>query len=203
MRIIAIVGLLVMHASVLSAQLSFDSARVRAAIDAGVSTKELKVLRAGSAGSGFVAMGLRRGGVGHAILMTGPYNRVTNAAAANAKRYMPFTIDSVQSWMIEPVLAIRVEPTAPVDVSHETAPAVQHVVLIPKSGIPRPVQPSQVEPTNVKWANGFGATFTTAGVLALFPMDSIPKGDFDIVVITAKGENRYKIGADDMLSVRQ
>lgn len=174
--------------------------QVEAAITVGLREKTAEGLVLGTAANGWRASIQRSAGVAQSIKIVGPFDRVRNAAALHARNYMPFTIDSVQPWMTAPVILMQVEPTAPRDVAGALAPAVTRVVLKASDGAI--VQPVEFIPMTRSWANMLGATFQTQGAIATFALDALPKGTFQIIVVTDAGEDRYAVGDNERMSIR-
>jgi hypothetical protein len=127
------------------------------------------------------------------VSLTGPLNRVANAARLASKKYVPYTPDSVSAEQLSGVVVVTAYPRKPqlMSGSWKQTPPATHLVLRLKesSGV---VQPTSIRTFEESWGNAFGAKFQGQGVRAEFPVSSIPSGDFDVLVITAS--NEYKIG---------
>lgn len=62
------------------------------------------------------------------------------------------------------------------------------------------VQPAKVEAFAVSWGNAAGGQFSGRGVLAEFPIASLPEDECEIRVVTSGKE--YRIGVDRKLRAR-
>jgi hypothetical protein len=133
-------------------------------------------------------------GRGYDVELTGPLNRVTNAARAARKKYLPYTPDSVSAAELKPVVVVTAYPRKPqlMSGSWKQTPPASHLVLRSKGDHAAVVQPTSVATFPESWGNAFGAKFEGQGVRGEFPLPSVPAGDFDVVVITSDGE--YTIG---------
>lgn len=138
---------------------------------------------------------LMKQGRGYDVSLTGPLNRVANAARAASQKYLPYTADSVPPTLVKSVVIITAYPRKPqlMSGSWKQTPPATHLVLRPKEAAKGSViQPSSVTTFEETWGNAYGAKFQGQGVRAEFPISSVPSTDFDVLVITAS--NEYKIG---------
>jgi hypothetical protein len=169
---------------------------VASAIERGLKSKQWEGVRDGSPVWGSL-------GRGFAVTLTGPLNRVANAAAEHARKYMPYTVDSVAAEMLEPVVVVTAFPWKPQVVSGKmhVTPAATHLVIMPGGKGERPVtQPDSTNTFTETWNNAFGAEYTGQGIRAVF--QKVPEGDMDIVVITGAKEYRASIKSKDRGALR-
>lgn len=164
---------------------------------------------AGGAAGAFCRAGAREGACAFSVVALGPLGRVQAASMAAAKRYLPFSIDSVADSLLAPVLEIRVTPEPPlVDRGRivSSAPEAQHVVLVPVRGkrepAGAPIQPLGVTPFPVTWSNLLGGTREGVGVVATFALDAVPAEEFEIVVVTSGAESRYRVRGKQLEHLR-
>jgi hypothetical protein len=190
------------------AQLLSDSDVVRA-IQIGSRGREIVAYTSGSARSGFVGSLCRssvpEGTCAFGVIAQGPFARIASAAAEAKKKYLPFSPESVTTQLRAPLLTITATPTAPklIGGDWQYAPEAQHIVLQLRIGdMDSTVQPVKVETFPVTWSNVVGGQFSGQGVIAYFAEESLPKADFDIVVITSGKESRYRIRGDDRDNLR-
>jgi hypothetical protein len=104
---------------------------------------------------------------GFHVTLEGPFNRVANAAAANAKKYLPFTIDGVAAEILAPVLRVVATPWPPYNSSGEwniTPEATHMVIAFGGQDQEQIVQPAKVEAFAVSWGNAAGGQFSGRGV---------------------------------------
>ena len=138
---------------------------------------------------------------GFQIVAQGPYGRVVTAASAKAAQYLPFTADSVTAEMRSPVLTIQATPTAPeFEGRWRQSPPVQRIVLqvkAPRGETGAVVQPLAVRTYPMRWTNALGGVFDGQGAIAVFDLNQVPAGDFDVVLVTGGREVRATVGARD------
>ena len=173
-----------------------DRAQIDQAIARGQKSKDFEGVSGGSAT-------LMKQGRGFDVSLTGPLNRVANAARAAKSKYLTYTADSVRPQLVRPVVVVNAYPRKPqlMSGSWKQTPPATHLVLrrkdAPKGEV---VQPTAITTFPEAWGNAFGAKFQGQGVRAEFPLSAIPKGEFDVLVITS--DNEYKIGIDKKESRR-
>lgn len=179
---------LMFAAAPLAAQMPTE-ADILAAIERGLSAKSVESAE-GSSGT-FMALGM-----GFHVTVSGPLNRVASAAAANARKYLPFTRDSVTEGMLRPTAVVTVHPKTPEIISGrmQVTPPATHVVLQARQPEGAPVvQPTEMVPVPAAWNNPMGAQYESAGALVVFPLEAIPTGEFDVVIVTSAKEYRARI----------
>lgn len=118
----------------------------------------------------------------------------------------PFTASDITDEMRGNFLRITAWPDKPEIYRsrwHVTEPA-QNIVIFPKGirDIDQAIQPTSKEPFAQEWSNALGAKFEGQGMTADFSFDSLPAGEFDIVVgcqcsiearATVKAKDRAKL----------
>jgi hypothetical protein len=122
------------------------------------------------------------------LMMRGPSLRVTGASALAAQKYLPFTKEMVGPDLLMPVLEVQVIPGKPMYSPYSGwnhTPAVTHIVIKTKAGAV--TQPLAVEPFPYAWTNGAGGKFEGQGATARFALESVPAGEFEVVVIGPTG----------------
>jgi hypothetical protein len=123
--------------------------------------------------------------------------------AASAKRlYKKFTPENMTDDLRTPSVFVSVEPNDPPRGQNEIAvPApIERVVLKSKSKTEAVAQPTKIDTEQVAFSNLLGAKLDASRAVAVFDIASVrelPAGDIDVVVITAAGERRCKIGTKD------
>jgi len=133
------------------------------------------------------------------VVVSTHIGRIAVMAADAARRYEDFDISDVEDDMRDPGLFVSVDPTRPQSVSNLPS-LIDHVVLKSKAKSADVVQPITIAQFPVEFGNLFGATFDANRAVARFDyaaVTSMPDDDFDVVVITADGERRCKVGTKD------
>lgn len=181
---------------------------VGAAIKAGESGKFSNLISDCVATAGFgenmaaaAGSGLNRTGT-FSVVLSGNAGRIASMAARAKRLYKPLTVTAVTEEMRAPGIVVSVEPDEPSTSGNDiSVPAViEHVVLKSKSKSEIVVQPTRVETEAVTWSNLLGGSVQGNRAVAYFEQGAIrelPAGEFDMVVITANGERRCKVGNDD------
>ncbi len=185
-----------LSASALGAQngaSAFDTAVMRSAIELGTHAKhtsdmgykyQIKAIAIG-------VMGMW--GEDIEVTVRGPEARIAAAASEAAHRYRSFTAESVTATMIAPFVEIRAQPQPPVGKPTQPLTGVAHLVLQTRDR-QHTVQPVHVDTLIQHWT-AEGGSQDLKGLVALFPLDSIPDDDFDIVVLLSnEKEHRQKVG---------
>lgn len=152
-------------------------------------------------GAGLFATGVQPTG-GFSVVLSGNAGRVAYMAARAKRLYKPFSIDNVNEDLRTPAVVVTVEPNDPYHGSNSISVAspIEHVVLKSKTDPDVAIQPTKIETEPVEWTNLVGGTVKANRAVAFFPHDAVaelPPGEFDIVVITAAGERRCKVGNND------
>jgi hypothetical protein len=201
----SIVALLISVA--LSAQ-NLTDAQILAAIKAGESKKFDHLISDCVATSGFGES--MAAGMGTGVTRTGAFSVTVSTnegriafMAARAKRlYKPFVLENVSEDLRAPAVVVSIEPNDP-STSGKTirvAAPIEHVVLKSKAKSAEVTQPEKVEMEPVEWSNLVGGKVAGNRAVAFFDygaVQELPAGEFDIVVITAAGERKCKVGLKD------
>lgn len=158
--------------------------------------------------SGFMDFGEMNGPFD--VYVEGPYGRIMRLAREAKKKYLAFTIETVTDEQRATVVTITITPAAPTlsqNKWHRTA-AADHVVLKtkpPKGAEAVVLQPANIEHFPTEWSNAVGGKWQGQGAVATFDFDAVkgfPHPEFDVVVITAEGERRCKVGKKDRDALR-
>ncbi len=143
---------------------------------------------------------------GFDILVLGPLNRVECAAAAAAKKYLPFTVDSVSGGLLEDIVIIQADPLEPSLMSDgwRITPPATHLILRDAAGgdDAQPIQPDSVALVPVQWSNAMGGKFEGTGVVARYKTSALPTTGVQIVIITSEREYKTKIPKDEARRIR-
>lgn len=117
------------------------------------------------------------------VFIEGPIGRIATAAEQATKQLRPFTRDNVTAEMKEPLLRVILKHAE----GGEYAVA-QHVVLMPRKSknLDDAIQPVRESPRLFS-----GAYF-----------DRLPEGEFDVVVVTTKGTERYDVNSKARENIR-
>ena len=209
----AILVITVVHAKNVVAQApqvaTLDVAAIDAAIKMGMERKEPVVFATGEAGGGFTGAMFRAANPSYEIYVQGPLAHIQTLAAENAKKYMPYTVDSIPAAAKYAYLWVRVVPGKPRKGGSGMmqAPPISHIVIQGRGQDPsgaeyQVLQPIRIEKEPVSWGNLMGATFTGEAATAVFDMSKVPATDIDVVVINAGKEFRIRIKKDEIESVR-
>jgi hypothetical protein len=138
---------------------------------------------------------------GFDITVLGPLNRVECNAASAAKKYLPYTADSVSASDLVETVTILAEPLKPELMSDgwRITPAATHLIVRAAAKDDAPaLQPDSIVPVPAEWNNAVGGKFQGTGVLARFKSTSFPPSELQIVVITSEREYKTKISRDDI-----
>ena len=151
--------------------------------------------------AGGLAGGVQRTG-SYGVTVSGSAGRVAMMAQEAKRLYKKFGASDVTDDMREPAFVVSVLPHKPSSGQGEVrvAAVIDHIVLKSKVNPNATVQPEKVEKEPVEWSNLVGGKVEGNSAFALFDLNAVrelPAGDFDVVVITAQGERRCKIGAKD------
>jgi len=143
---------------------------------------------------------------GFDIVVLGPLNRVECAAASAARKYLPFTSDSVPRELLEDVVTIEAYPLKPELMSDgwRITPPASHLVLRDAAGgdDSQPIQPDSVALVAAEWSNAAGGKFEGTGVIARYRAAALPTAGLQIFVITAEREYKTKISKDEAKRIR-
>lgn len=138
---------------------------------------------------------------GFDVVVLGPLNRVECAAAAAAKKYRPFTADSIPVELLQDVVTIQADPLKPELMSDGwriTPPATHLIVRDAAAGDDAaPIQPDSVALVPAMWSNAVGGKFEGTGVLARFKASALPSTGLQVVIITPEREYKTKISKDE------
>lgn len=139
-------------------------------------------------------------GKGFRVVATGPLNRVHNLAFLNARKYLPFTVDSIPDAAVSDVVEFVATPNAPNPSrgGMQITGAATHLVLRAKGGAP--IQPDSVRTFEETWSNAMGGKFTGQGIKAYFARAKLPVKEFDALVIA--GADEYKAGFPAIMVAR-
>lgn len=186
---------------------TLEDAAVEAAVKAGQSNKYKELISNCSAGPGFGA-GMTAAMAG-GVQPTGYFNVIVSRAAgriaylaADAKRlYKPFAVADVsQELRSDSTVFVTVVPDKPKRNNNtiDVASPIDHVVLRGPNAMV--VQPTNTSLTPMEWSNLMGGKVEANSAVATFEaaaVSNLPAGDIDVVVITAAGERRCKVGRGD------
>lgn len=186
------------------AQQPLSNEEIALAIKAGEDRRYDHMLSSCNAGPGFseglFATGVTPGGY-YSVFVSGAAGHIARLAADAKRLYKPFTLASVGPEMTEPVVYLSAVPHSPERSGNKilVASPIESVVLKQKDGA-MAIQPRSLQLEPVEWKNLMGATFNGTAASATFALEefkAIPAGDIDIVLVTAAGERRCKIGKND------
>jgi hypothetical protein len=143
---------------------------------------------------------------GYAARMTGPLNRIRNAAAEASRKGLPFTPDSVVGTLSSPAILLEVVPKTPTlrDGAMVVPARPRNLVIRSRvkdaEGTP-PIEPDSVQTFPVEWTIA-GQSVTVSGIRAFFDPARLPRRDFDVLVITSKTEKPIVMRRDMVEKVR-
>jgi hypothetical protein len=187
---------------------TLDDAAVAAAIKAGETKQYDALVSTCVATPGFME------GFGPGIHPTSAFDvTVATAAgriafmAAQAKRlYKPLTVSAVTEEMRQPGLHVLAYAQAPSSSgnSYYIPSPIETLVLKHKQQPAHVLQPETMALEPAEWKNLLGGTVQGNHAVALFALDAfraLPPGDVDVVLVTAAGERRCKIGQKDRVAL--
>lgn len=184
---------LVLAGTLVAAQVTDDA--IDAAIADGTAQKVTGVIEVGSTAAGRFS-----------VRLAGPLGRVAMAAALAQRDGEPFGRDQVTADMIGPAIQVIAHPNDPEFRvgRHVATPPAHTVVLQPRGGrnARTIVEAVRTETFPQRWGNALGAIVEGQGVIADFDRAALPAGDFEVVVRTARGEQRYRVRPPDLEQVR-
>jgi len=204
---LSILSVLLAISRVASAQ-SVSESEVLAAIQAGENKKMEALVSTCVAGPGFgedfaagLAGGLQHNG-SYSVTVSTNAGRIAYMAASAKRLYKKFTPDNMTDELRTPSVFVNVEPNKPPRGRNEVSvPApIQHVVLKSKAKPEAVAQPTKLDTEQVAFSNLLGATLDASRAVAIFDLVAVrelPAGDVDVVIVTAAGERRCKIGGKD------
>lgn len=118
------------------------------------------------------------------VLISGPLNRIQDAASVASKEYRPFTREDVTAEMLADEIIVTAAPKTPRSVQDRT-PRAERIVIQTRTKPPMTIQPTREEPLKSEWTNGFGATIEGRGMEAAFPRSAVPQGEeLEVVIVT-------------------
>jgi hypothetical protein len=214
MRIVAASSLLLLCVGPLSAQ---DSAapssqptreQIAEAIARGTNAKRWEGLEIKPSGKFFLPASS-----GFTVTIEGPLNRVASEAGRRAKRYLPYTVDSVAPGLLDSLFVVAT-PLADANTiikgRQVVTPAATHLVLAATGDgnvnvfQPTKVETFDVEVTGIKEDGDRKAAprFQTKGIRAWFSPASLPSGPFEIRVITDDKEFKIVVDSKQRVALR-
>jgi len=130
------------------------------------------------------------------VVLSGNAGRIALLAQEATRLYKPFRPADVSGTLRTPQVFVQAVPRGP-------AAPLEHIVL--KSKVDTSVVQSETFETEVvPWTNKLGGEFLGNAAVATFSLASVRPllaNDFDVVLITAKGERRGTVGKDDRARV--
>lgn len=143
---------------------------------------------------------LRGADGGFDVWLRGPYARIVTRSAEAAAKYQE--VGEVQTDSTIEVFASPKPPTfRPYGSSWAITPAATGLVLRTAAG--QIVQPEATMLVPVAFSNASGGSIQGSGIKATFAPDSLPAGEFTVVVTTADhSERAYTVKAKDRAKVR-
>jgi hypothetical protein len=187
---------------------TISNAEVEAAIRAGQSKKFDHLISdcLANAGSGERVAGGLGGGIqsnaSFRVTVSANAGRIAFMAADATRLNKPFSVADVPESMRTPAIFVFADPQKPSQSGNfvSVASPVDRIVLKSKPNSAAVAQPQHFETEPIEWPNPLGGTVAGTRGLARFDLNAVkalPKGDFDVVVITQAGERRCKVGAKD------
>ena len=157
---------------------------------------------------GFARM---KAATGFDVMLEGPLNRIASESAMRAKKYLPYTVDSVSADLREPTVTLVASPwkdvTTWVGNRPQVTPAASHVVLLADSaGQEVPIQPTKIElfDADVMAAQDGEKpkAYPTKGLKAQFNAASLPSGAFKVRIIAGEKEYTLEVNAKQRAGIR-
>src|SRR5258705_1915820 len=186
---------------------TISNAEVEAAIRAGLSRRFDHLISdcLASAGSGERLVGQGGGIQSNAsfrVTVSANAGRIAFLAADANRLNKPFSVADVPESMRTPGIFVFADPQKPSQSGNfvSVASPVDRIVLKSKPNSAAVAQPQHFETEPVEWPNPLGGKVAGTPGLARFDLNAVkalPKGDFDVVVVTQAGERRCKVGAKD------
>jgi hypothetical protein len=131
------------------------------------------------------------------VRLSGPFARIALSAEGATKTYKPFGPEDVTEEMRAPVLTVTATGANPQSHQPYVAKAVLLLPIINGKAAEQGIQPVKAETFPETWGNRLGAKLEGQGIVATFPLDKVPAGDFFVVVVAENArETRYQIKAD-------
>ncbi len=158
----------------------------------------------GEAMAGGMGGGLRPTGR-YNVAVAGPLGHVASLAFEASRLYKSFGLADVTDDMRSPTIYVTAAPDDPrrAGNSYSVASPIQSIVLTSKDNGGAALSTDlRLEP--VVWKNLLGASFSGTSATATFSreeVDALPAGELNIVLVTAAGERRCKIGASERAKV--
>jgi hypothetical protein len=203
------IGLFALVTIPASAQ-QLDDAAVLAAIKAGQDKKAKDMVSSCIATSGFseglFASGTTPTGSFDVIVSLAP-GRIAYAAADAKRLYKPFGLKDVPAELRDTgTVFVTVEPQKPSSSGgkYSTPSPIDRIVLKSKVNPSAVAQPQDFVTEPREWSNLLGGKVEANAAFARYALADLremPDGDIDIVVVTAAGERRCKIGAKDRTKI--
>lgn len=139
---------------------------------------------------------------GFDLTLSANSGRIAYMAASAKRLYKPFALADVNDGLREPAVIVTVEPMKPSTEqgTATVAAPIEHVVLKSKAKSAESIQPLRVDMETIEWPTVQGGRVSGNRAVAFFETGAVrelPPGEFDIVVITAAGERRCKVGLKD------
>jgi RNase P/RNase MRP subunit p29 len=140
------------------------------------------------------------------IRLAGPLGRVALAAAFAQRDGEPFGRNDVTPEMTGPAIQVLAYPNDPdfgVTRRVVTPPAERIELQVQTSRTRRTViEPVRSEAFTLRWSSGIGVVVEGRGLRADFERDALPDREFDVVVHTERGQQRYRVRPRDLETVR-
>jgi hypothetical protein len=139
------------------------------------------------------------------IRLAGPLGRVTIAAALAHRDGDDFGRDQLTPEMLGSTIQVIAYPNDPeFGLTRRTVtPAAERVELQVQASRTRrdTIAPVRSEPFPLRWSSAIGVVVEGQGLRADFDAAAIPDRDFEVVVHTARGEQRYRVRSRDLEQV--
>jgi hypothetical protein len=139
------------------------------------------------------------------VRVAGPVGRVALAAALARRHGDDFGRDQITPEMLGPTLQVVAYPNDPAfgETRRTVTPAAERLELRVQAGRLRreTITPVRSEPFPLRWSSVLGVVVEGQGIRADFDAAAIPDRDFEVVVHTARGEQRYRVRPRDLEQV--
>ena len=133
------------------------------------------------------------------VVVTLTAGRIASLAAAAKRLYKTFQPADVPQHLRVNAVFVEGEPHEPRPSVTVIPPPIEHVVLKGNNG--RAIQPDHLKTERIAdWPGTAGSKDGPNKAFARFvpaDVEELPAGHFDVVLITAGGERRCKVGEDD------
>jgi hypothetical protein len=190
-----ILPLLIVTATTLAASAQVTDEAIERAIAAGRHQRILGAVEVGSTATRQFS-----------VRLAGAVARIGMAASEAALEGEPFGPEQVTPEMLAPTLRIVAYPNDPefrVGRNVSTPPAQRIVLEATGRGRSRTaVEPVRTETFPIRWSSAIGARIDGQGVIADFDRSALPDGEFDVVVHTTGGAQRYRVRPADLERVQ-